>query len=108
TLAGNTNTYLVEEQKLDPVLLASKVRFVPYSVHVRTVCMRVEILGCPWKGGLISYSMPQGLVRGDVDLRDALYDGREEGMRLMGGLGNLVDGHKGNDNFHVEVYGPGK
>ncbi|RZF47106.1 hypothetical protein LSTR_LSTR005184 [Laodelphax striatellus] len=107
-LPGNTNTYLVEEQKLDPVLLASKVRFVPYSVHVRTVCMRVEILGCPWKGGLISYSMPQGLVRGDVDLRDVLYDGREEGGRLVGGLGQLVDGHKGSDNFHVEVYGPGK
>ncbi|RZF39093.1 hypothetical protein LSTR_LSTR016637 [Laodelphax striatellus] len=52
--------------------------------------------------------MPQGLVRGDVDLRDVLYDGREEGGRLVGGLGQLVDGHKGSDNFHVEVYGPGK
>lgn len=53
-LPGNTNTYLVVEQKLDPVLLASKIRFVPYSVHVRTVCMRVELLGCPWKGKLVS------------------------------------------------------
>ena len=27
-------------------MVASKVRFVPYSEHPRTVCMRVEVYGC--------------------------------------------------------------
>lgn len=49
-LEGNTNTYTVVEQKVDPILVASKVRFIPYSTHVRTVCMRVDLLGCPWHG----------------------------------------------------------
>ncbi|GLH05407.1 Tyrosine-protein kinase transmembrane receptor Ror [Gryllus bimaculatus] len=29
---------------------ASKVRFLPYSYHRRTVCMRVELYGCYWSG----------------------------------------------------------
>nr|CAH7715837.1 unnamed protein product [Callosobruchus chinensis] len=47
-LTGNTDTYSIVEQKLDPPVIASKIRFIPYSDHVRTVCMRVEILGCEW------------------------------------------------------------
>lgn len=47
-LRGNSNTYLVEKQKLDLPFVASRVRFVPYSQHPRTVCMRVEIYGCIW------------------------------------------------------------
>ncbi|KAF3421703.1 hypothetical protein E2986_12359 [Frieseomelitta varia] len=35
-LRGNSNTYLVEKQKLDLPFVASKVRFVPYSQHPRT------------------------------------------------------------------------
>ncbi|KAK9499609.1 hypothetical protein O3M35_002624 [Rhynocoris fuscipes] len=49
-LPGNANTYTVVEQKVDPILIASKIRFIPYSVHLRTVCMRVDVLGCPWQG----------------------------------------------------------
>lgn len=49
-LPGNTNTYTIVDQKLDPPIVASKVRFLPYSDHVRTVCMRVELLGCKWTG----------------------------------------------------------
>jgi hypothetical protein len=47
---GNTNTYTVVEQRLDPPVLATKVRVVPYSEHVRTVCMRVELVGSRWQG----------------------------------------------------------
>jgi hypothetical protein len=47
-IAGNTNTYVAEKRELDPVLIARKLRFFPYSHHRRTVCMRVEIYGCPW------------------------------------------------------------
>ncbi|XP_073975578.1 discoidin domain-containing receptor 2 isoform X4 [Rhodnius prolixus] len=108
-LPGNTNTYTVVEQKVDPILIASKVRFIPYSVHLRTVCMRVDVLGCSWQEGVVSYSMPQGERRsGEPDLRDNSYDGVEEGGWLSGGLGQLVDGHKGLDDFHMDVFGHGK
>lgn len=49
-LAGNTNTYTEVKQMLEPPIVGSKIRFIPHSVHVRTVCMRVEILGCKWLG----------------------------------------------------------
>ncbi|KAH0998943.1 hypothetical protein HUJ04_005343, partial [Dendroctonus ponderosae] len=48
-LTGNTNTYLVVRQRLELPFVASKVRFIPYSEHPRTVCMRVELYGCPWE-----------------------------------------------------------
>uniref|UniRef100_T1HUB1 Discoidin domain-containing protein n=4 Tax=Rhodnius prolixus TaxID=13249 RepID=T1HUB1_RHOPR len=53
--------------------------------------------------------MPQGERRsGEPDLRDNSYDGVEEGGWLSGGLGQLVDGHKGLDDFHMDVFGHGK
>ncbi|XP_026476232.1 discoidin domain-containing receptor tyrosine kinase B-like, partial [Ctenocephalides felis] len=48
-LTGNSNTYLVVRQELELPFVASRVRFIPYSEHPRTVCMRVEIYGCPWE-----------------------------------------------------------
>ncbi|EEB18755.1 restnoschisin precursor, putative [Pediculus humanus corporis] len=48
-LKGNSNTYLVVRQELELPFVASKVRFIPYSEHPRTVCMRVEIYGCSWE-----------------------------------------------------------
>ncbi|KAF5271003.1 hypothetical protein FQR65_LT05353 [Abscondita terminalis] len=108
-LAGNTNTYTVVDQKLDPPVVASKIRFLPYSDHVRTVCMRVELVGCSWTDGLLSYSGPQGLRRGpELDLSDRTYDGREENGYLFHGLGQLVDGQKGQDNFRLDLSGHGK
>lgn len=59
--------------------------------------------------GLLSYAGPQGLRRGpELDLTDRLYDGREEGGQLAGGLGQLVDGQKGQDNFRLDLAGHGK
>jgi len=49
-LAGNSNTYFAELRELRPVVIARRVRFVPYSSHPRTVCMRVELYGCSWTG----------------------------------------------------------
>lgn len=49
-IQGNTNTYLEAKREVDPPVKASKVRILPYSYHRRTVCMRVEIYGCYWKG----------------------------------------------------------
>lgn len=59
--------------------------------------------------GLVSYSMPQGIKRGsEVDLSDRTYDGVEDAGYLTGGLGQLVDGQKGPDNFRLDVNGNGK
>ncbi|XP_045462151.1 discoidin domain-containing receptor 2-like isoform X3 [Harmonia axyridis] len=107
-LKGNTNTNTIMEQKLDRPIIASKIRFLPYSEHVRTVCMRVEVVGCPWKDGILSYSMPQGTRKGKLDLRDETYDGLEDAGHVFQGLGQLVDGHVGQDNFKVDLTGFGK
>eukprot|EP00102_Acyrthosiphon_pisum_P008310 XP_003244755.1 PREDICTED: discoidin domain-containing receptor tyrosine kinase B-like [Acyrthosiphon pisum] len=48
-LPGNVNTYLSVNQELELPFVASRIRFVPFSAHPRTVCMRVEIYGCPWE-----------------------------------------------------------
>ena len=49
-IKGNSNTYLAVKNELNPVILASKIRFHPYSHFKRTVCMRVEVYGCSWDG----------------------------------------------------------
>ena len=46
-LQGNTDTNTAVTVMLEPSIRASKVRILPYSTHQRTVCMRVELLGCP-------------------------------------------------------------
>ncbi|XP_029040646.1 discoidin domain-containing receptor 2-like [Osmia bicornis bicornis] len=108
-LAGNNNPYSEKEQVFDPAIVATKIRFIPYTSHMRMVCIRVELYGCLWTEGLVSYSMPQGIKRGsEVDLSDRTYDGKEEGGYLSGGLGQLVDGQKGPDNFRLDVSGNGK
>ncbi|XP_076271676.1 discoidin domain-containing receptor 2 isoform X2 [Rhynchophorus ferrugineus] len=102
-LSGNTDTFTIVEQNLDPPVIAGQIRLLPYSDHVRTVCMRVELMGCPWKDGLVSYAMPQGLQRGtDLDLSDRTYDGAEENGQLYHGLGQLTDGQRGRDNFRMD------
>ncbi|XP_050710366.1 discoidin domain-containing receptor A-like [Eriocheir sinensis] len=50
TFTGNINTYLEQRNVLLPPLMASKVRFIPVSSHPRTVCLRVELYGCPNTG----------------------------------------------------------
>ncbi|XP_024084780.1 discoidin domain-containing receptor 2-like [Cimex lectularius] len=98
-LAGNTNTYLVVRQDLDLPFIASKVRFIPYSEHPRTVCMRVEIYGCPWEQSVVGYSAP----RGDSELEDLSYDGFLDNGIMHGGLGQLTDSLYGSDDFLQET-----
>lgn len=56
-IKGNMNTYLESKTGLDPPLLASKIRFLPFSYHKRTVCMRVEVYGCTWTTGMLNYCL---------------------------------------------------
>ncbi|XP_069163604.1 discoidin domain-containing receptor 2 [Procambarus clarkii] len=108
-LEGNTNTYLAQTSQLSPPIIAARVRFVPYSDHPRTVCMRVEVYGCRYTDGLVSYTMPEGDPRGgDNNLRDLTYDGSRKGGWLSGGLGQLTDGETGHTNFRVDALGRGR
>ncbi|XP_034839264.1 discoidin domain-containing receptor 2 isoform X1 [Maniola hyperantus] len=98
-LTGNTNTYLEKKNHLEPPIWASKIRFIPYSSHRRTICMRVELYGCFWSVGIVSYSMPKGDKRSNgVELTDMIYDG-QWGEELRNGLGQLVDGQFGGDEI---------
>ncbi|XP_071444352.1 discoidin domain-containing receptor 2-like [Hetaerina americana] len=104
-IQGNANTYLEAKRKLDPPVWANRVRFLPYSYHRRTVCMRVEIYGCYWNDGIVSYTMPQGDKRGSGwEFFDATYDGFWDGELLRRGLGQLTDGKIGPENFKMGYY----
>ncbi|KAL1517288.1 hypothetical protein ABEB36_001070 [Hypothenemus hampei] len=103
-IPGNINPYLESKHDLDPPLWASKVRFYPYSHHARMVCMRVELYGCRWTDGIVSYSMPQGDKRGpNRQFYDFGYDGVWDGPELKHGLGQLIDGKFGHDDFKNDV-----
>ncbi|CAB4069812.1 DDR2 [Lepeophtheirus salmonis] len=93
-LPGNKNTYVVNINKLNPPIVASKVRFVPYSHHPRTVCMRVEVYGCVYETGLKSYSTPPGDEFSPHVYLSDVYDGEEKSRngRMENGLGVLTDG----------------
>lgn len=104
-IKGNINTYLESKTQLDPPVMASKVRFLPYSYHKRTVCMRVELYGCRWTDGIVSYSMPQGDKRGaNWEFYDTAYDGHWDGEKLRYGLGQLTDGRVAQDDFKMAFY----
>ncbi|KAH1008656.1 hypothetical protein HUJ05_009193 [Dendroctonus ponderosae] len=104
-IKGNINTYLESKTILDPPIWASKVRFLPYSSHMRTVCMRVELYGCRWSDGVVSYSMPQGDKKGTSwEFYDFTYDGHWDGEKLKDGLGQLTDGQTAPDDFKMSFH----
>jgi len=49
-IPANVNTFQVVQYNLSRVVVASKVRIIPWSSHPRTVCMRVELKGCLYPG----------------------------------------------------------
>jgi len=104
-LSGNTDTYTVKKNRLDlPIVGASVIRIVPFSQHLRTVCLRFELHGCPLKeNGPIAYDMIDGVFGGPFgDLIDDSYDGsRNTNGLLSGGLGQLFDGIKGHENYKI-------
>ncbi|XP_065561110.1 discoidin domain-containing receptor tyrosine kinase B-like [Artemia franciscana] len=85
-LTGNSNPWHSVKQQLDHPFVASKIRFFPYSVHPRTVCMRVEMYGCKWTNPLDSYELLN-----ETGVHYGYYDGNSEDKLLMGGLGTLAD-----------------
>ena len=75
--------------------MASKVRFLPHSSHPRTVCMRVELYGCPYSNPTVSYSAPPGEEFAPGVYLDDIYDGDSTGSVWREGLGLLTDGQIG-------------
>lgn len=57
----------------------------------------------------MSYIIPKAPPRGfEKELSDKTYDGEEQNDRYVGGMGQLSDGQKGQDNFRSDIYGNGK
>ncbi|UJR20843.1 hypothetical protein I4U23_023953 [Adineta vaga] len=101
-IRANQNTYIGEIRQLDPPIVAKRLRFYPVSKQSRTICMRVEVYGCLFSDGIVSYSMPQG--RTDVNsFGDDTYDGKYLPSKniLINGLGQLSDGITGTEEITV-------
>ncbi|KAL2089755.1 hypothetical protein ACEWY4_014443 [Coilia grayii] len=107
-IEGNRNAYETVLRDLEPPIIARFVRFMPVIDHSMNVCMRVELYGCEWLDGLVSYNAPAGqqmmLNDAQVYLNDSVYDGAV-GYSMTEGLGQLTDGQSGLDDFtHSHVY----
>ena len=50
-LLANKDTNSEVEILLQQPIVASRVRIHPFSYHARTVCLRVGLTGCKFKGG---------------------------------------------------------
>ncbi|XP_029986166.1 discoidin domain-containing receptor 2 [Sphaeramia orbicularis] len=103
-MEGNRNAYTSVINDLHPPIVTRYVRLIPVTRVSTTVCMRVELYGCQWDDGLISYDAPEGqlMMRPGyliASLNDSTYDGTHERRRLSGGLGQLTDGVVGLDDF---------
>lgn len=46
---ANSNTYSIATNRLVMPIVAQKLRILPFSEHPRTICMRLELLGCSVK-----------------------------------------------------------
>uniref|UniRef100_A0A8C7GS61 Discoidin domain-containing receptor 2 n=1 Tax=Oncorhynchus kisutch TaxID=8019 RepID=A0A8C7GS61_ONCKI len=107
-IEGNRNAYDIMLKDLEPPIIARFVRFMPVSDHSMNVCMRVELYGCEWLDGLVSYNAPAGeqmsLEGQPVHFNDSVYDGAVI-HSMTEGLGQLTDGMCGLDDFtHSHVY----
>ncbi|XP_010641747.2 epithelial discoidin domain-containing receptor 1 isoform X1 [Fukomys damarensis] len=101
-ISGNEDPGGVVLKDLGPPMVARLVRFYPRADRVMSVCLRVELYGCLWRDGLLSYTSPVGqtmYLSEAVNLNDSTYDGFIVGGLQYGGLGQLADGVVGLDDF---------
>ncbi|CAF3569586.1 unnamed protein product [Adineta steineri] len=89
-LSGNVNSYIPTIRDILPAIIAQEIRIIPIVTGLipRHICMRLELYGCPYTGGLMSYTIPQG----DKQFFDQTYDGENQNGILKDGLGQLTDG----------------
>ncbi|XP_054663422.1 epithelial discoidin domain-containing receptor 1 isoform X2 [Grus americana] len=102
-IGGNEDPEGVVLKDLAPPPVARALRVYPRAPRAMSVCLRLELYGCPWDAGLLSYTAPQGQVMAldpaPVVLNDSTYDGYSVGPLQFGGLGQLADGVLGLDDF---------
>ncbi|XP_064900158.1 epithelial discoidin domain-containing receptor 1 [Columba livia] len=102
-IEGNEDPRGVVLKDLSPPLVARALRVYPRAPRAMSVCLRIELYGCPWDAGLVSYTAPQGQVMtfdpAPIVLNDSTYDGFSVGGLQFGGLGQLADGALGLDDF---------
>uniref|UniRef100_A0A3B3R8B6 Discoidin domain-containing receptor 2 n=1 Tax=Paramormyrops kingsleyae TaxID=1676925 RepID=A0A3B3R8B6_9TELE len=103
---ANDNAYASVIKDLHPPIITRYLRLIPVTRVSATVCMRVELYGCPWHDGLMSYSSPEGQVMASPGypvtyLNDSTYDGYQKRRILSEGLGQLTDGVIGQDDFSL-------
>uniref|UniRef100_A0A7N6BR77 receptor protein-tyrosine kinase n=1 Tax=Anabas testudineus TaxID=64144 RepID=A0A7N6BR77_ANATE len=109
-IEGNKNAYQSVINDIHPPIITRYIRVIPVTKLSTTVCMRVELYGCLWDEGLISYSAPEGQLMQQpghpiANFSDSTYDGVNERRRVTTlrntncGLGQLTDGVIGLDNF---------
>ncbi|XP_011642061.1 discoidin domain-containing receptor tyrosine kinase B-like isoform X2 [Pogonomyrmex barbatus] len=103
-LAGNSDTSTIVSHNLIPPIFASQIRILPHSEHRRTVCLRIELKGCRDTSGVMSYTIPDASL---PEFSDISYDGKKEDNLLTDGLGCLIDGEVGADNYKEDM-GNGK
>ncbi|CAF1648624.1 unnamed protein product, partial [Adineta ricciae] len=103
-LSGNTNSYIPAMRDILPSLVAKQIRIIPIVTGIKPkhICMRLELYGCSYQDGPISYSIPQGDRRGyDVEFLDETYDGYNVNGTLKDGLGQLTDGIVAGDDYRL-------
>ncbi|XP_009462154.1 PREDICTED: epithelial discoidin domain-containing receptor 1 [Nipponia nippon] len=102
-IGGNEDPEGVVLKDLAPPPVARALRVYPRAPRAMSVCLRLELYGCPWDAGLLSYTAPRGQVMAldpaPVVLNDSTYDGYSIGPLQFGGLGQLADGVLGLDDF---------
>lgn len=103
-LVGNSDTSTVVTHNLIPPIFASQIRILPHSEHRRTVCLRIELKGCRDTSGVMSYTIPDASL---PEFSDISYDGKRQNNLLTDGLGCLIDGEVGADNYRLDM-GNGK
>lgn len=52
---------------MQPIIFASKIRIYPYGQYDRTVCLRAEIVGCPWEGKF--QTLKQKIQKNDLTMK---------------------------------------
>ncbi|KAM7026319.1 epithelial discoidin domain-containing receptor 1 [Acridotheres tristis] len=102
-IGGNEDPEGVVLKDLAPAPVARALRVYPRAPRAMSVCLRLELYGCPWEAGLLSYTAPRGHVMAldpvPIVLNDSTYDGFSAGPLHFGGLGQLSDGVLGLDDF---------
>lgn len=58
-IEGNKNTYASVINDLHPPIITRYIRLLPITKLSPTVCMRVELYGCPWEGRMHRHTPTQ-------------------------------------------------